>query len=108
EGISTSAPGVLRGCGRKADSHPGRRVLVGERIDTGSSHKNVVAAVAFQCVVEGRARQVLDADQRVALGVAATEEPRRQTDANACCRCGISRSVGAAATIERIGTTESS
>ena len=76
------------------------------RIGAAKAGEDVVAGIADERVVERRAGEVLDADEGVALGIAAAAEPRHQADADAGARGRIARRVDARAAVQRVGAAK--
>ena len=76
--VGAGAARVLGSRNRQADRYRSSRVFVRHGVGACSTIKNVVGAIAFERVVETRTRQILNIDQRVALGIAATRRSRRQ------------------------------
>ena len=68
-----------------------------------AADEHLVPRIAFQRVVERRAGEILDADEGVALGIAATAQPRHQADADAGARGRIARRIDAGAAIHEVG-----
>src|SRR5262249_24564791 len=68
--------------------------------------QGIVGRVAGQGIVEGRAVQILDVDQRVALGRAAVAAAGRQADADARIGVAVERGVDAGAAVELIGAAK--
>ena len=78
-------------------------MFVGHGVDAGAAGEHIGAGIAFQRVVERRAGEVLDADEGVALGIAATAQPRHQADADAGARGRIARCIDARAAVHAVG-----
>ena len=76
--VRPGAARVLGSRSRQADRYRSSRVFVRHGVGARSTIKNVVGAIAFERVVEARTCQILNTDQRVALGIAATRRSRRQ------------------------------
>ena len=76
--VRPGAARVLGSRSRQADRYRSSRVFVRHGVGARSTIKNVVGAIAFERVVQARTRQILNTDQRVALGIAATRRSRRQ------------------------------
>ena len=76
--VRPGAARVLGSRSRQADRYRSSRVFVRHGVGARSTIKNVVGAIAFERVVQARTCQILNPDQRVALGIAATRRSRRQ------------------------------
>ena len=75
----------------------------GQDVVADAAGQNVVIGIAGQCVVIGGTGQVLDAGQRVALGIATRARSRAKVDRNSRCRGGVISRVRTRPASERIG-----
>ena len=118
------AAGNLGGHKRQVDGYACRGIGIGngihacaaiERIGTAETFDHVISiaaadnvdiAIAGQRVIEGRADDIFDAEQRVALRIAAGVDIGGQIDGHSAGRGGIVNRVVACTTIQNIGTAE--
>ena len=104
--ISAGSDRVLRGRLCQVDRNAGRGIRVRCRVVAAAAGKNVIAAVAFQDVVLARPGQVLDVDQRIALGVAANAQSRREADIHPRSRRCVSGGVGSCVAVEGVSPSK--
>src|SRR5262245_40750246 len=95
--------GVVRGVGPGAALERVGAVAAIERIVAGAAVEHVVEDVACQRVAVARAGQVLDADERVAVGVAARGHVVDERNGDAGARGVVGRRIGAETAVEEVG-----
>src|SRR5664280_1394374 len=81
-------------------------MLIGDRVDAEPAFQHVIAAVALQYVIEGRAGQVLDVDERVSLGVPAMGRTSRQAHVYSGRRRRIARCINPRSAVQRVSATK--
>src|SRR5262249_44160643 len=102
QGIGAGSDRVLRHGDGQAHRNARTGMLVGDGIDPSPAPQQIAARIALKRVVEMRSREVFDANQHVALRIAARGYPSREADPHRCKGGGIGRSVLSESSIKGI------